>query len=127
MSLTSSDLTRMRATQEAHMMDECVILRHASDSNRLNEPVSTYTADHAATKCGLDMRPGSMRWNAQSVTLVYDATLRLPIVTMINTLDRIRITKRFGETLATALEYAIVGPVQRGASGIRLLLQRIEM
>jgi hypothetical protein len=117
----------MRATQEAHMFDECVIQHATKTPNRLNEQIESFTDATVPTKCGLDMRPGSMRWGAQQVTLVYDATMRLPIGTVIVASDRIKVTKRFSETLSTALVFFIVGPVQRGPSGIRLLLHRVEV
>lgn len=127
MSMTTSDLTRMRATQEDHMFDECKIMRMSKTKNKLNEQIERFKDDTAATKCGVDMRPGSERYGGQSIMLIYDATIRLPIATTLTTQDRIKITERHGETLSTALEFYIVGPVQRGPSGIRLLLKRIEV
>lgn len=127
MTMTATDLARMRATQEAHMFDECVIMRMTRTPNRLNELVESFTDDTGATKCGLDMRPGSERYGGQMINLVYDATVRLPIATSITNTDRIKITKRFGEVLVTALVFYVVGPIQRGPSGIRLLLKRVEI
>ena len=127
MSPNAVELVRMRMTQEAHMFDECVIQRESHTANAINEPVSIYIDDLPATKCGLDMRPGSERYGGQMTRLVYDATVRLPITIMITNLDRIKVTKRFGETLAIALVFFVVGPVQRGPSGIRLLLGKVEV
>jgi hypothetical protein len=125
--MLASDLARMRATQEAHMFDECVIRRRSATKNKLNETIDSFSDDATATKCGLDMRSGSERYGKQQIVLIYDATLRLPIATALTTQDRIKITKRFGEALTSAIEYYIVGPVQRGPSGIRLLLKRYEV
>lgn len=127
MSIGPADLARMRATQEAHMFDLCTIQRQSHTHNALNEVVEVFTDDTVATRCGLDMRPGSERYGSQMVNLIYDATVRLPIATVITAKDRIKITKRFNETLATALVFYVVGPVQRGPSGIRLMLKRVEI
>jgi len=54
----------------------------------------------------------------------YDATVRVPIATTVDLRDRFRVTKRFGETLSSALVFDIVAPPQRGPSGIRLLLRK---
>ena len=122
---SSSELVGMREAQENHMM--CTVVRqvYSSTSNSYNEDVVSYT-DQTAIDCGLDMRPGSERHTSNYTALQYDATMRLPITTTINARDRLKVTKRFGETLTTALVFEIVGPVQRGPSGIRLLLKRVE-
>jgi len=83
-------------------------------------------ADGADLVCGLDMRPGSERHTAEMTVINYDATIRLPIASTPSTKDRVKVTKRFGEALAAALVYNIVGPIQRGPSGVRLLLKKIE-
>ena len=69
------------------------------------------------------MRPGSERHLVDKTLIEYDATVRLPITTAVGMQDRFRVTKRFGETLSTPLVFDIVGPIQRGPSGVRLLLR----
>lgn len=124
---SAAELASMRATQVESLMDACVIQRHKYTANAYNEQVSSWTDDKAETACGLDMRPGSERYSNRMTTLTYDATVRLPITASVDEKDRIKITKRFGETLATALVFDIAGPVQRGVSGIRLLLRKVEL
>ena len=123
--LNSTDLLNMRAVNEMTMHDTCVRQVYSATSNSMNEDVVTYT-DQAAIACGLDMRPGSERHSQSYTSLEFDATIRLPVTTTIDPRDRLKITKRYGETLATALVFEIVGPVQRGPSGIRLALKRVE-
>jgi hypothetical protein len=123
----AADLVRMRATQVAHMQDECVIGRFSITPNSMNEQVRTITYELTPTTCGLDMRTGIERHSAQFTTLTYDASVRLPITVTVDKKDQIKITKRFGETLAVPLIYEIVGPIQRGPSGIRLLLKKVEL
>ena len=125
MDFSADELTGFRSAQVGHMMDLVVRQVYSATSNSYNEDVVTYT-DQTAIDCGLDMRPGSERHNSNYTALEYDATMRLPITTTINARDRLKVTKRFGETLSTALVFEIVGPVQRGPSGIRLLLRRVE-
>ena len=125
MDFSTDELADFRTSQENHLMDTVVRQAYSATSNSYNEDVVTYT-DQTAIKCGLDMRPGSERHTLNYTALEYDATMRLPITTTVDARDRMKVTKRFGETLATALVFEIVGPVQRGPSGIRLLLKRVE-
>ena len=125
MDFSTEELTNFRSTQTNHMMDTVVRQVYSATSNSYNEDVVTYT-EQTAIDCGLDMRPGSERHTQSYTALEYDATMRLPITTTIDARDRLKVTKRFGETLSTALVFEIVGPVQRGPSGIRLLLKRVE-
>lgn len=123
---STEDLTGMRAAQVAHMMDTCVFQACVETANSFNELVKTWPVDSAAVVCGLDMRSGSERWGAEKTVLQYDATIRLPITATPDVKDRVKVTKRFDETLVAPLVYDIVGPIQRGPSGIRLLLKRVE-
>jgi head-tail adaptor len=125
MDFSADELADFRTSQVGHMMDTVVRQVYSATQNSYNEDVVTYT-DQTAIKCGLDMRPGSERHTSNYTALEYDATMRLPITTTIDARDRLKVTKRFGETLTTALVFEIVGPVQRGPSGIRLLLKRVE-
>ncbi len=123
--LSPNDLTGMRATQTAHMMDTCVLQTCTQTADSFGQMIESFT-DGSAQACGLDMRPGSERRGVDSTVLQYDASVRLAITAAPDAKDRVKVTKRFGETLTTALVYDIVGPIQRGPSGIRLLLRRIE-
>ena len=126
MDFSADELTGFRSTQTGHMMDSVVRQVYTANINSYNEDNPTYPDQAGTIDCGLDMRPGSERHTSNYTALQYDATMRLPITTTINARDRLKVTKRFGETLTTALVFEIVGPVQRGPSGIRLLLKRVE-
>jgi hypothetical protein len=123
---SASDLARMRAVQEAHMFDECVISVYSSSSNKLNEKVAKFTDETTPTKCGFDLRSGSERYNPQGAQVVYDASIRLPVGTVVTSLDHIKFTKKAGESLAAVLEFSVVGPVQFGPTATRLLLKKVE-
>ncbi len=123
---SAADLTNMRATQENHMMDTCVIQAVVQTLASDRELVDTWPADGDELACGLDMRPGTERHGVDNIILRYDAVVRLPITATPDAGDRIKITERFGEILDTALVFDVVGPIQRGPSGIRVMLNRIE-
>jgi hypothetical protein len=123
---TTDELTDMRSAQTGHMMDTYVPQVYSRTFNAVGEPVVTYT-DGTSADCGLDMGPGSERHGPGNTLLEYDATVRLPVTATPDARDRVKVTKRFDETLATALVFEIVGPIQRGPSGIRLLLKRVEV
>ena len=121
---SSADLLGMRSTQDSHMMDSCKIQACVETSDPFGELVQTWPVDGSELACGLDQGPGIERHGVDKVILEYDATIRLPIATAPGAKDRIKVTKRFGE--ASEIIYEIVGPIQRGASGIRLLLKKVE-
>ena len=127
MDFTSAELAAFRTAQTDHMMDSAVIQTYSRTYNSFGEPVEVWADAASAVDCGLDMRPGRETPGRDMTTLAYDATVRLAITTTIDAKDRIKITKRFGETLGTALVFRVEGPVQRGPSGIRLLLRKVEV
>lgn len=120
----AADLAAMRSTQTGHMQDTCIRQAFSRTYDTFGGSTVSYT-DGSAIACGLDMRPGSERHTNDNSITEYDATLRLPITTTVDVRDRIKITHRFGEAI-TNIIYDIAGPVQRGPSGIRLLLKRVE-
>jgi hypothetical protein len=122
---SAAELTGMRTAQTGHMFDAYTPQTYARTFDAFGQEVVTYT-DGAAAICGLDQRPGSERHGDDSTKIQYDATLRLPITSTPDVKDRVKITKRFGETLATAIVYEVAGPIMRGPSGIQLLLRKIE-
>lgn len=123
---TASELTGFRTAQDGHMLDVGNMQPVTATADSYGQVVETYTTNSADIACGLDMRPGSERHGQDKTVIEYDATVRLPIGTAVDPRDRFRVTKRFGETLSTALIFSIVSPIQRGPSGIRLMLRRIE-
>ena len=122
---SAADLTNMRAAQDAHMMDTCKFGTATQTSDSHGQLVETF-AYGADVVCGLDMRPGSERHGVDNTALVYDAIIRLPIASAPVALDRVKVTKRHGTALGADLVYDIVAPIQKGPSGVRLLLKIIE-
>jgi hypothetical protein len=120
----AGDLSEMRTSQNAHMMDTCHRLVYSATANEYGEMVPTWTESSTDVICGLDPGPGRENLRADLVVVHHDATLRLPISTVWDVKDRIKITKRHGEAVSGVV-YAIVGPIQRGPSGIRMLLEEV--
>ena len=123
-SFTANDLTAMREAQDSHMLDTGNVQTVTLTVDSFGQQVESYPTNETAIACGLDMRPGSERHGIEKVVIEYDATVRLPIGTTVTEDDRFRVTKRFGETLTTALTFDIISPIQRGPSGIRLMLRK---
>jgi len=124
---SADELATMREAQDGHMLDLCVIQTYSTTANSYGELITTYTDAATATACGLDMRPGSEQPRQDMTTLEWDATMRLPIATVLDAKDRLKVTYRFGELLATPLVYRVEGPIQRGPSGIRVKLRRVDV
>lgn len=124
---TTDDLAMMRETQTDHMLDECVVLSYAAGTrNEFNEADAPSYTDSDPMPCGLDMRPSSERHGQEMTAIQFDATLRLPINTEVKETDRIRIISRFG-LYPGELTYEIVSPIQRGPSGIRVILRKVTV
>lgn len=118
---SAAELGAMQAAQDAHLMDVCQIGVYVRVSSDYGEPIETWSYGQEYA-CGLEQRPGLETRRDTMTTTRYDAVLRLPVTVDIDVKDRIRITKRYGASIVP-LEYNIASPVQRGASGIRLLLE----
>jgi len=124
--LSSSDITDMRETQTESLMDVCHFQTRAVEKNSFGETIESWSDAPADIACGLDTRPGrETRKNNMTVT-VYDAVLRLAIDNAPSETQRISIIKRNGENVPPLI-YEIVSPVQRGATGNRILLRRVTL
>ena len=123
---SDTELEGLRTAQDGHMLDTGNIQPVSTSADSFGQVVETWPTNSASIACGLDMRPGSERHGTENTITTYDATVRLPVDTTFDMRDKFRITKRFGETLTTPLVFAFVSPIQRGPSGIRAMLQRVE-
>ena len=121
---TNSELSAMRQTQTSAMMDTCVVLIHGSGAiDAYGNPSAGYS-EGSPVRCGY--HPGSSREVQQgNETVLVDATLRLPVGTVINSRDRVRLTHRFGEVLATPLLFDVMGQPAQGPSGLLVNLRRV--
>ena len=123
---TTGQLSRMQAANVAAMWDTCYRLVYAAGTpDAYGQPTpATYTAAATALVCGLDQQASTELLPGTQVPL-FDARLRLPVATTITHLDRIKVTKRYGASLAAALYYTIIGEPRRGPSGLLLDLNTV--
>ena len=124
---TSTDLTNMRLAQTDRLQDECYIQALTETTNTFGETVNSWADSGSAISCGLDMRTGSETRGINKTVVQYDAVLRLPVTSTVAETQRIRVTKRYAESLTTPIVYDIISPIQRGPSGIRILLNKVSV
>lgn len=106
----------MRATQDSAMQDTCHVLVFSSSGDDWGNPDSTYTPGDAL-ECGVEHVAPSELQESGNVPEI-DARIRMPIDTVLDPKDRIRVTYRYGEALGTSQDFEIVGPVTLGPSGL---------
>lgn len=121
---SSDELSRMQATNVAAMQDTCVIQAYALGLDDYGAEAPTYT-DGAAIDCGLNMTPTRERRSAEMNVERIDATIRLPLGTVIKSTDRVKVTHRFGAAI-TALIFEVAGPIRRGPSGLQVDLLAVN-
>jgi hypothetical protein len=112
---TAAELSQMRETQDDAMQDTCYVLAYSSTTDGYGNPTATYTAGSALI-CGVEMVRPDEQQASGNVPRV-DALIRLPLATALDPRDRIRVSKRYAETV-TSVDYELVGPAKRGPSGL---------
>lgn len=114
----------MARTQEAAMMDSCLIFAHSSGTtNVYGKKVDTYAAG-VPSICGYNATASGEVLQGTEV-LTIDAEIRLPVDTVIDDRDRIQLTKRFGRTI-TPILFDVVGLPELGPSGIVAKVRRVN-
>lgn len=122
--LTAAELAKMQTTQVESLMDTCVIMTYTQALDDYGAEVTTWP-DGATVDCGLNMTPSRESRQADMNVERIDATIRLPLNTVVKSSDKIRITHRFGVAI-TALVFEVIGAVRRGPSGLQIDLQAIN-
>jgi len=122
--LQSNELSGLQTAQESAMMDTCIIQAYSSADDDYGEPLASYT-DGSAISCGLNNRGGHEVQDSDMTTLITDATIRLPIDTVVKMQDRVQITHRFGVSAVST--YEVVGPVRRGPSGLQVDVKAVTV
>lgn len=114
---------RARAAFLGAMTDTCRVCAYSETQDVRGELTATYTAGSEVT-CAF--RPGASAESAGDATkATATAEIWLPLATTVTRRDRIRVTKLWGETLATPLEYGVVGDPRKDVG--RLILQVREV
>ena len=113
---TTTELDRMQSTQESAMMCTCTVGAYSSTPDSYGNPSPSY-AYGTAIACGVQ-HIGPKEEQASGEVPVINAKLRLPIDTVLDERDRIKVTHRFGAAPSTAQVFEIEGPPRRGPSGL---------
>lgn len=113
---SSAELAAMRSVQDAHMMDTCTIDVYTEGAaNDYGAEVVSWVSG-AAIACGFHPVATDELLDSSDVP-VLDAKLRLPIATVIASVDRVTITQRHGVAVP-AVQYELMGEPLRGPSGL---------
>lgn len=116
------ELNGMRDTQEAHMMDTCVIYRvEKREKNARGEMIKTLGTGKRSV-CGLQMEPLAKEYSDSFIEANIDAILRLPLGTEVTPGDEIEIVKRFGQSIPPR-RYEVDRYTNDGPSGCRAYLK----
>lgn len=119
---TAAELAGMQEVQDGHMMDKCIILSYGETVNAYGNPTPNWT-EGAEMWCGFQhVTPREVQPSGNVPD--YDARLRLPIDTVIDPRDHVRITERHGEDI-TAERYQVIGSPRRGPSGLYLNMKLV--
>jgi hypothetical protein len=111
---------------EGAMLDVCTIDAYTEDVGELNEPLVTYVSGEPMA---CRFRGKNANWNptADFGLASVDAFLQLPNGTEITSRDQVTITKRFGETLAEPLVFAVVGEPTPAVLSLHVKLQEAHL
>lgn len=114
----------MRSTQDRAMQDVCRVGTYQSVDDAYNLPDPTYVYGDEVT-CGLELVQPTEEMASGEVPVI-NAHLRLPLATVIDERNRIRVEQRYNEALTTPQVFEIEGPVKRGPSGLMLELRLVD-
>lgn len=124
MTLSATQLAQMQAASEDLFHDTCVLQTYTIGAqDAMGASTITYT-DGSAIPCGFYATGGSESARADLTVATLDAIVRLPVATIVDVRSRVKITKRFGTTLATALVFEILSQ-RRGAANVELDLKAV--
>lgn len=123
MKFSSGELQEMQATQDAHMMDTCLIAEPAKTTDNYNLPAKSWNWDEAEElDCGFDASPSKELLDQVPAST---AVVRLPIATVVSHQARLRITHRFGVPLDTPITFDVIGTARQGPSGLMVWLSNV--
>jgi len=121
---SADELSRMRAAQDAAMMDTCELYDFGGGIvDVYGVPGEAYVLQ-GSSECGYDPNARIEVMEGTQVAIT-DAVLRLPIETEVTNLSRVKITHRYGEELETKPLYSVIGEPRTGPSGLLLNLRTV--
>lgn len=122
---TLVQLSRMQAHAEESMWDTCQVIEYngyATDD--YGQPSPAYYLRWPVIACGYDANARKEVMLETQVVLT-DAVVRLPIDTVLDNRDRIKVTHRHGVAITGPPTYEIIGEQTRGPSAIRVNLRLV--
>jgi hypothetical protein len=107
------------------MMDTCQRQAYgAGVSGSYGTPSASGWTPGATLICGF--KPFSLKEEMEGTQVVIvDAEMRLPIDTVLDNRDRLKLLTRHGETVSPQPMYEIIGEPERGPSGLVLRLRKV--
>lgn len=127
MPLSAGELAAMRAAQSASLMDRGVILAKVEgstdDYGMPGEPEYVLTQE---VPCGYKAVQGREVMDGANVVEL-TGILRLAHGTVISSVDRFRLTHRYGERLLEPVTFSIIGSPMPGPSGVVCQLRRVTI
>lgn len=125
MALSATQTAQIRSENVSLMHDTCVVQTYTvGTADGHGQPAITYV-DGSAIVCGFKFNTPRMIQGAPDVPIrISEATVRLPLGTTIAAGDRIKITKRQGVALSTALVFEIIGHSRQGLGCLIVDLER---
>ena len=122
------ELDAIRATQVASMQDRCVILVATVITDRYGKPVKATYASGPEIPCGFrqggQAGAGTDEVMEGTEVVTVDAVLRLPIDTVIASIDRVVVTKRAGVVMLLQA-YGVLGQPARGPTALVVELELV--
>ena len=115
------ELTGMRDTQEAHMMDTCVIYRVTGKKKNARGVYEKVLDAGTESICGVQLDPMALSGDNMRMAEV-DAIVRLPAGTEVQPEDEIEVTARFGCYIKLR-RFIVDRFTNEGASGARAYLK----
>jgi hypothetical protein len=125
-----AELATMQAAQESHMFDACQVGSIVSAQDAIGDLVAGTASYGAEQACGLLMQSGTTsaraEFRTQDGTIVQaDAKLRLAHDAAVSVTSVVKVTKRFGTTLAVPLVYDVIGVPATGSTGTVCYLRQV--
>jgi hypothetical protein len=124
MTLSTAQVAQMRVEAQSLFHDTCVLQTYTAGSQDAVGAAAISYTDGSAMACGFNAQGGREVARADLTTAVSDATVRLPFDTVVDLRSRVKITKRHGATLTTALVFEILSQ-RRGAANVELELKAV--
>jgi hypothetical protein len=122
--LTTAQLTQMRATHAGLMGDTCQIGTYSAGTPDSHGRIRGSYSYATAIACGFEWKGQSEAHTAVMTQLDADALLRVPASTTIEQRQRVKLTYRYGTDI-TDLTFEVVGFGQRGPTATLVYLKQV--